>query len=121
MRIRLFYIFVIILVIFCGMSACKEEIGSENLVGTWMNTATEGYSWKSITLNADGTADLLYWNNNTAGSCMWKTSDTNLIVTDEAGKNLIDLRYKFRSTTKLVLTGTPENVVMTGDGTYLKK
>jgi hypothetical protein len=121
MKFRYFSIFAIFAVICFGLIACKEEIGDEYLVGTWVNTATEGYSWKSITLNLDGKAELIYWNNNTAGTCVWKISDTKLIVTDEAGKNLIDLEFKLRSKTKLVLSGTPENVVMTGDGTYIKK
>jgi hypothetical protein len=121
MNIRMLVFMPLFLLLCLGLSGCKQEVGDENIVGTWMNAATEGYSWKSIVLHADGTAELIYWNDNTAGSCMWKISNEKLIVTDESGKNLIDLSYKLRSKTKLVLTGTPENVVMTGDGTYEKK
>jgi hypothetical protein len=86
-----------------------------------MNTATSGYGWKSITLNANGTADLTYWNDNTAGPCTWALTEEKLVVTDEAGKVQIDLNYQFKIEKKLVLSGTPKNVVMTGDGTYLKQ
>ena len=104
-----------------GLSGCKVEVDESSFIGTWLNTATEGYSWKSISLHEDGTAELIYWNNNTAGPCTWKISEDKLIVTDEANKALIDLNYKFRSKTKLVLSGTPENVVMSGDGIYIKQ
>ena len=105
-----------------GLAGCKQEINDGDFIGTWMNTASRGNSWKSITLNADGTAELTYWNNNTAGPCGWKTEDGRLIVSDAAGKVQIDLDFKFGGgKTKLVLSGTPENVVMTGDGTYLKQ
>ena len=101
----------------CG----KVVVDRDLFVGTWVNTATSGYSWKSITLNADGTADLTYWNDNTAGPCTWAFTEEKLVVTDQAGKVQIDLNYQFKSEKKLVLSGTLKNVVMTGDGTYLKQ
>lgn len=114
---------VVIVFLGVGLTGCKKkEIDETDLVGTWMNTASQGYSWKSIILNADGTAALTYWNNNTAGFCTWKVSGGKLVVTDVADKVLIDLDFKLgNGKTKLVLTGTPENVVMTGDGTYIKR
>jgi len=123
MRLNRMFIFgVFFLCVVLYLSGCKrEEISESSFIGTWANTATEGYSWKSITLNGDGTAELIYWNNNTAGPCTWKFDEEKLVVTDEANKTLIDLSYKFRGKTKLVLTGTAENVVMTGDGTYIKQ
>ncbi len=112
----------LVLFVFFGLIGCsKDEISKSSFIGTWVNTATEGFSWKTIALSEDGTAELVYWNNNTAGPCTWTISEEKLIVTDEANRALIDLSYKFRGKTKLVLTGTPENVVMTGDGTYIKQ
>ncbi|UCE40265.1 MAG: hypothetical protein JSV17_12475 [Candidatus Aminicenantes bacterium] len=111
---------VVVLVVF-GLIGCKEAIDENSFIGTWVNTTTEGKSWKSFSLHGDGKAELIYWNNNTAGPCTWKISDEKLIVTDNAEKILIDLRYKFRSKTKLVLSGTPENIVMSGDGIYIKQ
>jgi hypothetical protein len=112
---------IVMMFVSIGLSGCKVEVDESSFVGTWINTAEEGFSWKSITLLEDGTAELIYWNNNTAGPCTWKISEEKLIVTDEADKALIDLNYKFRNKTKLVLSGTPENIVMSGDGTYIKK
>jgi hypothetical protein len=121
MKRAIFGVVTVFLFFVFGLSGCKEEITESSFVGTWVNTATEGYSWKSIMLNEDGTAELIYWNNNTAGPCTWKIGEGKLTVTDEMNKALIDLSYKFRGKTKLVLTGTPENIVMTGDGTYIKQ
>jgi hypothetical protein len=111
----------IFLFISLGFLGCREEISEGDFVGTWVNTATEGYSWKSIRLNEDKTAELIYWNNNTAGPCTWKISEIKLTITDDNNRALIDLSYNFRGKAKLVLSGTPENVVMTGDGTYIKQ
>jgi hypothetical protein len=105
-----------------GLIGCRQDISQEDFLGTWVNQADRGYSWKKITLNLDGTAELTYWNNNTAGPCTWKFKAGKLLVADSANKVLIDLEAKFRGgKTKLVLTGTPKNVVMTGDGTYLRQ
>lgn len=119
---RMFIFGILVLSSFLYLGGCKGEKISENsFLGTWINTATEGYSWKNITLNQDGTAGLVYWNNNTAGPCKWTFDAEKLVVKDESDKTLIDLDYKFHGKKKLVLSGTPENVVMTGDGTYLKQ
>lgn len=104
-----------------SLLGCRVEVERSLFVGTWTNTATTGYSWKSISLHEDGTADLTYWNNNTAGPCSWTFTEEKLVVTDQAGKVQIDLNYKFRNAKTLILSGTPENVVMTGDGKYLKE
>lgn len=101
----------------CGKIAVDEGF----FVGTWVNTATTGYSWKSITLNADRTADLVYWNNLTAGPCTWTFTDQKLVVTDQAGRAQLDLHFRFKNAKTLVLSGTPKNVVMTGDGKYIKQ
>lgn len=118
----MFFFSIVVLFVFLYSGGCKKaEISENNFVGTWVNTATEGFSWKNIALKEDGTAELTYWNNNTAGPCTWKCDEEKLIVTDQSNKTLIDLDYRFRGKNKLVLTGTPENVVMTGDGTYIKQ
>lgn len=122
MKSKIPFIGIMIVFLGIGLTGCKQEISESDFVGTWANTAAEGYSWKSITLNGDGTAELTYWNNNTAGPCTWKVEAGKLVVTDAADNVHIDLDFKFGGgKTKLVLSGTPENVVMTGDGTYLKQ
>jgi hypothetical protein len=104
-----------------GFLGCRVEVERSLFVGTWKNTATTGYSWGSIALHEDGTAELTYWNNNTAGPCTWTFTKEKLVVTDQAGKVQIDLNYKFQNAKTLILNGTPENVVMTGDGKYIKE
>ncbi len=122
MKNGLMIIGVVIVLLGVGLTGCKQEISQGDFVGSWVNTASQGYSWKRITLNADDTAELIYWNNNSAGPCTWKVEAGKLVVTDATDKVQIDLDYKFGGgKTKLVLSGTPENVVMTGDGTYLKQ
>jgi hypothetical protein len=104
-----------------GLWGCKIKVDRSLFVGIWMNTATSGFLWKSMTLNEDGTADLTYWNNNTAGPCTWTFTDEKLNVIDRTNKVQIDLAYKFRNSRTLILSGTPENEVMTGDGKYIKQ
>lgn len=121
MKNHLLVLWLVTAIMSIGGNGCKHEIDASDFVGTWVNTASRGHSWKSITLNQDGTAELVYWNNNTAGPCTWRLKSLNLIVSDKDGRVLIDLRYRLPGRTKLVLEGTPENIVMTGDGTYLKQ
>jgi hypothetical protein len=122
MKNNILIIGIMMVLLGAGLAGCKQETSKTDFVGTWMNAAQEGYSWKSITLNEDGTAELTYWNNNTASPCTWKVEAGKLVVNDAADKVLIDLDFKFGGRkSKLVLSGTPENVVMTGDGTYIKQ
>lgn len=114
-------IIVILILLIVGLSGCAETYSKNDFVGTWLNTATKGNEWKSIELFNDGTANLAYWNNNNAGNCSWYNTKNRLIIQNENGKELINLSYVFEDKETLMLSGTPENLVLTGDGTYKKQ
>jgi hypothetical protein len=103
-----------------GLSGCTETYSKSDFFGTWLNTATKGNKWKSIELHSNGKANLTYWNNYNPGNCTWDISKNKLIVIREDGEEQINLSYEFKDKKTLILSGTPENLVLTGDGTYKK-
>ena len=111
----------ILIILIVRLSGCTETYSKNDFVGTWLNTATKGNEWKSIELSNDGTANLTYWNDNNAGNCSWYNTKNRLVVKNDNEKELINLSYEFKDKKTLILTGTPENLVLTGDGTYKKQ
>jgi hypothetical protein len=118
---HIFIIGITFVLLIVGLSGCTETYSKIDFEGTWLNTATKGNKWKSIELHNDGTANLTYWNNNNPGNCTWDISDDKLLVINEKGEEQINLSYEFKDKKTLVLSGTPENLVLTGDGTYKKQ